>query len=214
MTPKTNVIARSRRKPVPTRQPELPVEDLRLHAVLAASAARRSRPSSPPGLRQPRALERRTMSAPARNTPTTALQFDAAGEAAAIAESSSAPRVSSPGTRPEGPLLRPARRCRGLGDRQQRRHGPAPRPAGRRRPMTAVLHSPGSAPTDTARRGAASLRLQRLVRRTLRGRQAGATGRCAPLEEARAEVDRQEAAGLRRLPDAPMPKPIGGEDIA
>jgi len=31
---KTNAIARPRRKSVPTRQPELPVEDLRLHAVL------------------------------------------------------------------------------------------------------------------------------------------------------------------------------------
>lgn len=38
--------------------------------------------------------------------------------------------------------------------------------------------------------------------------------RCASLEEACAEVARQEAAGLRRLPDAPMPEPIGGEDIA
>lgn len=38
--------------------------------------------------------------------------------------------------------------------------------------------------------------------------------RCASLEEARAEVARQEAAGLQRLPDAPMPEPIGGEDIA
>lgn len=38
--------------------------------------------------------------------------------------------------------------------------------------------------------------------------------RCTSLEEARAEVARLEAAGLRRLPDAPMPEPIGGEDIA
>ena len=38
--------------------------------------------------------------------------------------------------------------------------------------------------------------------------------RCASLDEARAEVARQEAAGLRRLPDAPMPEPIGVEDIA
>lgn len=37
--------------------------------------------------------------------------------------------------------------------------------------------------------------------------------RCASLEEARVEVARQEAAGLRRLPDAPMPEPIGEEDI-
>ncbi|MCJ2020507.1 hypothetical protein MKK84_24270 [Methylobacterium sp. E-065] len=36
MTPTTitKPIARPRRKSVPTRQPELPVEDLRLHAVL------------------------------------------------------------------------------------------------------------------------------------------------------------------------------------
>ncbi|MCJ2098448.1 hypothetical protein [Methylobacterium sp. E-046] len=36
MTPTTitKPIARQRRKSVPTRQPELPVEDLRLHAVL------------------------------------------------------------------------------------------------------------------------------------------------------------------------------------
>lgn len=38
--------------------------------------------------------------------------------------------------------------------------------------------------------------------------------RCASLDEARAEVARQEAAGLRRLPDAPMPEPISLEDIA
>lgn len=38
--------------------------------------------------------------------------------------------------------------------------------------------------------------------------------RCASLEEARAEITRQEAAGLRRLPDAPMPEPVGGEDVA
>lgn len=38
--------------------------------------------------------------------------------------------------------------------------------------------------------------------------------RCASLEEAKAEVARQVAAGLRRLPDAPMPEPIGGEDVA
>ena len=38
--------------------------------------------------------------------------------------------------------------------------------------------------------------------------------RCASLDEARAEVARQEVAGLRRLPDAPMPEPIGAEDIA
>ena len=38
--------------------------------------------------------------------------------------------------------------------------------------------------------------------------------RCASLDEARAEIARQEAAGLRRLPDAPMPEPIGGEDVA
>lgn len=38
--------------------------------------------------------------------------------------------------------------------------------------------------------------------------------RCASLEEAHAEIARQEAVGLRRLPDAPMPKPISREDIA
>ena len=38
--------------------------------------------------------------------------------------------------------------------------------------------------------------------------------RCASLEEARAEVARQESAGLRRLPDAPMAEPISLEDIA
>lgn len=38
--------------------------------------------------------------------------------------------------------------------------------------------------------------------------------RCASLNEARAEIARQEAAGLRRLPDAPMPEPISMEDIA
>lgn len=38
--------------------------------------------------------------------------------------------------------------------------------------------------------------------------------RCTSLDEARAEIARQEAAGLRRLPDAPMPEPIGMEDIA
>ena len=38
--------------------------------------------------------------------------------------------------------------------------------------------------------------------------------RCASLEEACAEIRGQEAAGLRRLPDAPMPEPIGGEDVA
>lgn len=38
--------------------------------------------------------------------------------------------------------------------------------------------------------------------------------RCASLDEARAEIARQVAAGLRRLPDAPMPEPIGAEDIA
>lgn len=34
MPSKTNAIARPRQKSVPTRQSELPVEDLRLHAVL------------------------------------------------------------------------------------------------------------------------------------------------------------------------------------
>ena len=34
MKPKTKALAHPRRKSVPTRQPELPVEDLRLHAVL------------------------------------------------------------------------------------------------------------------------------------------------------------------------------------
>ena len=38
--------------------------------------------------------------------------------------------------------------------------------------------------------------------------------RCASLDEARAEIARQEATGLRRLPDAPMPETINGEDIA
>lgn len=38
--------------------------------------------------------------------------------------------------------------------------------------------------------------------------------RCASLDEARAEIARQEAAGLRRLPDAPTPEPTGMEDIA
>ena len=38
--------------------------------------------------------------------------------------------------------------------------------------------------------------------------------RCASLDEARAEVARQEAAGLRRIPDAPMPEPISMKGIA
>lgn len=38
--------------------------------------------------------------------------------------------------------------------------------------------------------------------------------RCASLHEACAEIDRQVAAGLRRLPDARMPEPIGMGDIA
>lgn len=46
------------------------------------------------------------------------------------------------------------------------------------------------------------------------GRKLARRIRCASLEEARAEIRRQEAAGLRRLPDAPMPEPVGGEDVA